>query len=92
MELAVRGVLHAVRWDDEIMRQIDVTTVDPGLHRRPRYGAAIGTAATFKFRLWVNPVFVPIVSAGGCRNRDAHRREDESSHGIPQAGAARWNV
>lgn len=89
MVLAVWGFLHAVRRDDEIMRQIDVTTVDPGPHRRPRYGAAIRTTATLEFRLWVNPVLVPVVGTGGCRGGDTHRREDESSHGIPQASGRR---
>ena len=83
MVLAVWGFLHAVRRDDEIIRQIHIATVDPGPHRRLRYGAAIRTTATPEFRLWVNPVFVPIVGTSGCRGGDKHRREDESSHGIP---------
>ena len=87
--LVVWRVLYTVPWDDEIMRQVSVTTVDPGLHRRPWYGVAIITTATLEFRLWVNPVFVPIMSVSGCCGGDTHCREDESSHGIPRVSGRR---
>jgi hypothetical protein len=63
------------------MRQVSVTTVDPGLHRRPRYGVAIRTTATLEFRQWVNLVCVPIMGVSGCCGGDTHCSENEPSHG-----------
>ena len=31
MVLTIRGLLYAIRWDGEVMRQVSVATVDPGL-------------------------------------------------------------
>ena len=84
MVLVVWGFLYAAPWDVEVMRQVNVTTIDPGLHRRLGYGVAIRTTAALDFHLWVNLVFVPIMGVSGCCGSDTHRREDEPSHGIPQ--------
>jgi hypothetical protein len=94
MILIVRGFLYTVRWDDEIMRQVNVSAVGPGLHRRPRYGAAIITTATLEFRQWINLVFIPIMGASGGSGGDIHCREDEPSHGLLKylAGAARSSI
>ena len=82
MVLLIWGFLHAVPWDVEVMRQVNVTAVDLGLHRRSRYGVAIITSATLEFRQWVNPVLVPIMGVSGCCGGDTHCRENEPSHGI----------
>ena len=96
MVLAVRRFLDAIRWNVEVVRQIRVATVEPGLHRGSRHGAAIKTAAAFVFHLWVDLVLVPIMSIRGCCRGDKHQREDEPSHGMPQVpgahtlGGAEW--
>ncbi|MDX8512591.1 hypothetical protein [Mesorhizobium captivum] len=94
MVLVVWRFLHPVSRDIEVIGQIDVATVDPGLNRRLRYGAAIGTAATLEFRYRVDLVFVPIMGVGACCGGNARGYDDEPSHGIPRlrGGAARSNA
>ena len=93
MVLIVWRFLDAIPLDGEFMRNIKVATVHPGLHRRLRYGTAIITATTLELRLWIDPVFVPIMGVCGFCCGDTHCREDKSSHGIPQVfGASYWFI